>query len=136
MAHPRGIARLHCVDCVATGAPAAAPAVAGGHDLVCVYPSDLDLVPESQYLMRVGLRQRAPWTTKNLAEIRQLVRSRNCVGVLPRSMCADLLGDDAFRVTRLPQPRSVRLLVQSHLRHDAVTRAVVDRIRDCFGTLE
>ncbi len=108
----------------------------GDANLVCVYPEDLDLTPESQYLMSKGLQQRASCTTKNLLVSRKLIESRHCSGILPSYMCRDLIKDNAFRVSRLPERRGVWLLVQSHLKHDAVTRTVIDWVKSCFASLD
>ncbi len=107
-----------------------------GWDLICAYPKELDGTPETRYLAGIGLHQRARCTTKNVLVLRRLIQSRRCTGVLPGYACQDLLEDPAFRATRLPQPRAVWLLVQSHLKQDAATRAVIDWIRDCFRLVE
>jgi DNA-binding transcriptional LysR family regulator len=75
-------------------------------------------------------------TTKNYFVLKQLVQSRRCGAVLPRFMCADLLRDPAFKAQRLPHTRPAWLLVQRHLRQDAVTRTVIDWIRDCFAAAD
>ncbi len=104
--------------------------------LVCAYPEDLDPMPESQYLQSAGLKARARIRTKNYLVLKQLVRSNRCGAVLPRFMCGDLLRDPAFKATRLPYTRPAWLLVQPHLRRDAVTRAVIEWIRSCFAAAE
>ncbi len=108
---------------------------AGDRNLVVAYPQDLDDTPESKYLMSVGLHQRARCTTKNQLLVKQLIQSAGFSGVLASYMCAGLLDDPTLRVTKLPHCRGVWLLVQSHLKNDAPTRAVIDWIRDCFRTL-
>lgn len=108
---------------------------AEGGDFIYAYPEELDLTPESQFLMKCGLHQRARCTTKNLLVAKALIRSRRCCGVLPSFMCAELVGDPAFRVSKLPVTRGVWLLVQNHLRHDAPTREVIDWIRECFAAM-
>lgn len=105
---------------------------AEAQDLVCTFPPDLDLTPESQYMIAAGLQGRARCTTKNLLVMKRLVQSRKCSGVMLSYMCGDLIGDDTYRLTELPQRRSVWLLMQSHLKHDAATRAIIDWVRDCF----
>ncbi len=109
---------------------------AGAPDLVCAYPADLDQSPESRYLARIGVQQRARCTTKNLVVLKKLIESRRCSGVLPGFMCADLIGDKNLEVEKLPEPREAWLLVQSHLQHDAATREVIDWVKDCFAALE
>ncbi len=103
---------------------------------VCAYPEDLDLTPESQHLARLGLRKQARCFTKNLLVQKELLLSGRCIAVLASYMCLDLLDDPRFRISRLPQSRSVWLLVQSHLKHDTATREVIDWIRTCFAGLE
>ena len=109
-----------------------AEARSDGRDLVCAYPQELDSTPESQYLVGTSLHQRVRCTTKNLLVVKKLVQSGKCSGVLPSYMCADMITDNAFRVSRLPERRGVWLLVQSHLKHDAATRTVIEWIRNCF----
>jgi len=104
--------------------------------LVCAYPQDLDQTPESQFLMNAGLHRRARCTSKNLFVIKKLVQSRQCSGVLASYMCADLMKDEGFRVSKLPLRRSVWLLVQTHLKHDPATRAVMNWIKDRFKALD
>ncbi len=104
-------------------------------ELVWAYPQDLDATPESQYLKQAGLHQHARCMTKNLLVAKKLIESRRCAGILPNFMCAGLLDDDAFHITKLPQPRGVWLLVQSHLKHDPPTRAVIDWVKGCFAAL-
>ena len=106
--------------------------VAGG-DFICAYPPDLDQTPETQYLTKVGLQQRARCRTMNLLVVKQLLRAGRCSAVLPSYMCAGLIDDPAFRATELPLRRGVWLLVQPHLKHDPATRAVIGWVRDCFG---
>jgi len=108
-------------------------AASGGRSLIWAYPQELDLTPESQYLMQAGLQQRARCTTKNLLVARRLVESRQMSGILPSFMCADLIDDGAFRVSKLPQQRAVWLLMQPHLKNDAATRSVIDWVRACFA---
>ncbi len=100
--------------------------------LLCAYPEDLDVAPESQFLEQVGLKHTARCITKNLLVVRKLVASRQCGGVLPSFMCADLLDDEAFTVTKLPQSRGVWLLMQTHLKGDKTARLLIDWIKGCF----
>jgi DNA-binding transcriptional LysR family regulator len=109
------------------------PLSGGRGDLVCAYPEDLDRTPESGFLTDAGLKPRVRCTSKNLLVIRELIKSRRCTGILPNFMCADLLEDDGYKVTRLPVTRGVWLLIQSHLQRDELTRAVIDWIRACFA---
>ncbi len=111
-------------------------AEADNRNLVVAYPQDLDGTPESKYLMSVGLHQRARCTTKNQLLVKQLIQSAGFSGVLASYMCTGLLDDPTLRVTKLPHRRGVWLLVQSHLKNDAPTRAVIDWIRDCFRALD
>lgn len=103
---------------------------------VCAYPEDLDLTPESQHLASLGLNKQARCFTKNLLVQKQLLQSGKCIAILASYMCPDLLDDPGFRISRLPQSRGVWLLVQSHLKHDAATREVIDWIKSCFAKLE
>jgi DNA-binding transcriptional LysR family regulator len=105
-------------------------------DLVCAYPADLYFTPESQYLTSVGLQQHATCTAMNLLVLKKLIESRRCSGILPSYMCADLLDDQTLTAKKLPEPREAWLLVQSHLKHDAATRAVIDWIKECFAALD
>lgn len=107
-----------------------------GEGLVCAYPADLDRSPESKFLTSIGVQQRARCTTKNLLVIKKLLESRQCSGVLPGFMCADLIGDKSLNATMLPQPREAWLLVQSHLQNDLTTRTVIDWIKDCFASVD
>ncbi|MDJ0949108.1 MAG: LysR family transcriptional regulator [Alphaproteobacteria bacterium] len=115
---------------------APAKAASDGRELVCAYPDELDATPESQYLMGLGLHQRARCTTKNLLVVKRLIRSKQCSGILPSFMCGDLIGDKSLKATKLPEPRGVWLLIQPHLKDDPATRAVIAWIRDCFASLE
>ena len=105
---------------------------AQGASILCGYPSDLDLTPESQFLKARGLQPRLRCITDNSRVIRNLLRSHRAAGILPEYMCGDLLGDRRVRVTPLPKRRDVWLLVQNHLRRDAAARAVIDWIREGF----
>ncbi|WP_421722909.1 LysR family transcriptional regulator [Bauldia sp.] len=108
-----------------------APKTAGVPPLVCAYPESLDQTPESRYLEEVGLKPQARMTTKNLLVLKMLVQSGQAATVLPGYMRAGL--DEALlRVEELPVRREAWLLIQSHLKQDAATRAVIDWVRDCF----
>ena len=106
-----------------------------GGRMVCGYPEDLDLTPESQYMSAAGLLPVARCLTKNLLVAKALIRSRACCGILPGYMCAEFRGDDTLKLTRLDATREAWLLVQDHLKHDPATRVVIDWIRDCFATV-
>ena len=106
--------------------------VSKADEVLCAYPDDLDLSPESRYLAGTGLKESARCITKNLLVIKKLVETRRSGGVLPSFMCGDLIGDDAFEVTQLPEPREVWLLMQSHLKEDRTTRMLIDWIKACF----
>ena len=112
--------------------PADAPDIA---PIVCGYSQDLDLTPESRFLRARGLQQRARCVTDNLRVIRNLIRTHHAVGILPEYMCGELLADRRLRITPLPRPRDVWLLVQNHLKGDSAARAVIDWVRDCFRDL-
>ena len=110
------------------------PAVAPEFEpIVCGYPQDLDLIPESRFLKAKGLHQRARCITDNVRVIRTLLQSHQAVGVLPEYLCAELLADRRLRATLLPRHRDVWLLVQNHLKRDPAARAVIDWVRDCFA---
>jgi DNA-binding transcriptional LysR family regulator len=100
--------------------------------IVCSYPQDLDLVPESRFLKARGLQQRARCITDNIRVIRTLIQTHRAVGVLPEYICKELLADRRLRATPLPQRRDVWLLAQNHLKRDRAARVVIDWVRDCF----
>ncbi len=104
-----------------------------GEQLVLSYPEDLSGTPESQYLAGVGLNRQLRCTTKNLLVFKKLVESRQCSAILPSFMCQELLEDRAFRISRLPERREIWLLVQTHLKHDTTTRAVIEWLKECFS---
>jgi DNA-binding transcriptional LysR family regulator len=99
--------------------------------IACAYPQGLDLTPESQFLKAKGLQDAARCVTDNLRVIRNLVRSRRAVGVLPEYMCDSLFADAHLRLTPLPKRRDAWLLIQNHLRRDPIARIVLGWIRDC-----
>src|SRR5947207_2945394 len=82
--------------------------------VVCCYPGDLDLTPESQFLAAKGLQGRARCVTDNIRIIRALIETQAAVGILPQYICEDLLDNDRLRATPLPKRRDVWLLVQNH----------------------
>jgi len=100
--------------------------------IVCSYPQDLDLIPESQFLKANGLQQRSRCITDNIRVIRTLIQTHRAVGILPEYMCKELLADRRLRITPLPRRRDVWLLVQNHLKRDRAARVVIDWVRDCF----
>ena len=112
--------------------PAAEP---GSEPVICSYPQELDLIPESQYLEAKGLKDRSRCITDNARIIRSLVQSHRAVGILPEYLCEGLLADRRLRLTPLPRRRDVWLLVQGHLRRDPAARIVIDWIRECFADL-
>ncbi len=100
--------------------------------IVCAYPQELDLIPESQFLTAKGLQQHSRCVTDNIRVLRTLIGEHQAVGVLPDIICKDLLADRRLRATPLPKGREIWLLVQNHLKRDAAARIVIDWIRDCF----
>ncbi|MGI9412370.1 MAG: LysR family transcriptional regulator [Hyphomicrobiales bacterium] len=104
--------------------------------LLCAYPEDLDMSPESRFLIETGRKDAARCVTKNLIVVKKLIESRRCGGVLPEFMCAGLLDDDRFTVTKLPEPRGVWLLMQPHLKGDRTARMLVEWIKESFSALE
>ena len=108
------------------------PAADGAQPILCGYPAELDLTPESQFLKSRGWQQRLRCISDNTRVIRNLIRSRRAAGILPRYMCGELLADRRLRITPLPKRRDVWLLVQNHLRRDAAARAVIGWIRASF----
>jgi DNA-binding transcriptional LysR family regulator len=111
------------------------PAAPDFEPVVCCYPEDLGLVPESQFLKARGLQQHARCVTDNIRVIRKMIASYRAAGVLPEYACAELLADRRLRITLLPRRRDVWLLVQNHLKRDPGARAVIDWVRDCFQEL-
>ena len=108
------------------------PAVDVEDAIVCGYPPELDGTPESQFMKARGLQRRQRCITDNTRVIRHLIQSYRAIGILPEYQCADLLADRRLRVTPLPKRREVWLLVQNHLRRDALARMVIDWIRAGF----
>lgn len=106
--------------------------------IVCAYPDALSGTPESRFLANTGLSRRARCLSKNVVLLKALIQQGG-TGILPGYMCAGLLTDRRFRLSRLSERRSAWLLVQGHLRNDQTTRRVIDWIRSCaaaaaFGT--
>jgi DNA-binding transcriptional LysR family regulator len=100
---------------------------------ICAYPDDLDDTPETKYLIAQNLKANARCISANGHVIRRMVQSHTAIGILPAFLCADLLSDSGFRVTKLPQPREVWLLVQDHLKRDTSARTMIDWIKTCFA---
>ncbi len=111
----------------------AAESRAGG--LVCAYPEDLDLTPESRHLAAAGLLGQARCVTKNLLVVQTLLRSGACCGILPDFLCAEFLEDPALTATPLEETREAWLLVQDHLKQDPAARVVIDWLRGCFAAV-
>lgn len=101
--------------------------------IVCAYPDALSGTPESRFLAATGMSRHARCVSKNVVLLKALIQQGG-TGILPGYMCAGLLTDPRFRVSKLPEQRSAWLLVQSHLRNDPTTRRVIDWIRSCAVT--
>lgn len=101
--------------------------------LVCAYPEDLDLTPESRHLAAAGLLSQARCVTKNVLVVQAMLRSRTCCGILPEFLCAEFLDDPGLTATPLEETREAWLLVQAHLKQDPAARAVIDWVRGCFA---
>ena len=97
----------------------------------CVYPDELDAIPESQFLRTKRLKN-VRCITDNVRIIRTMIQSHAAVGVLPEHSCDGLLADRSLRATLLSKRRDVWLLVQNHLKHDPATRVTIDWVRHCF----
>jgi DNA-binding transcriptional LysR family regulator len=112
------------------------PADALGADaLVCCYPERLDGSPETEFLKSRELQSAARCITDNARVIRNLIRSRSAVGILPDYLCGDLLADPQFRATPVSRRRDTWLLIQSHLKDNGAARIVIDWIRERFSLL-
>ncbi|MGL9616700.1 LysR family transcriptional regulator [Bradyrhizobium sp. U531] len=107
---------------------------AGGEPIACVYPDELDTIPEAQFLRAKRLTN-VRCVTDNVRIIRTMIQSHQAVGVLPEHSCAALLADRGLRATLLSKRRDVWLLVQNHLKRDAATRVTIDWVRHCFKDL-
>ncbi|SCB49202.1 DNA-binding transcriptional regulator, LysR family [Bradyrhizobium yuanmingense] len=106
----------------------------GGEPVACVYPDELDAIPEAQFLRAKRLTN-VRCVTDNVRIIRTMIQSHQAIGVLPEHSCAPLLGDRSLRATLLPKRRDVWLLVQNHLKRDPATRVTIDWVRACFQDL-
>jgi DNA-binding transcriptional LysR family regulator len=104
---------------------------AGGEPVACVYPDELDAIPEAQFLRAKRLKN-VRCVTDNVRIIRTMIQSHQAIGVLPEHSCGDLLADRSLRATLLPKRRDVWLLVQNHLKRDPATRVTIDWVRACF----
>jgi DNA-binding transcriptional LysR family regulator len=104
----------------------------GDGPVVCGYPDDLDNTAEMAFLKAQGLRARSRCITDNLRVIRQLVQSRQAIGILPEHVCGSLLADRRLRATLLPRRLEVWLLVQNHLKRNPASRVVIDWMRGLF----
>jgi DNA-binding transcriptional LysR family regulator len=106
----------------------------GGEPVACVYPEELDGIPEAQFLRAKRLKN-VRCITDNIRIIRTMIQSRQAVGVLPEPSCGALLADRDLRATLLPKRRDAWLLVQNHLKRDPATRLTIAWIRHCFRDL-
>src|SRR3954447_11403164 len=86
---------------------------AGGEPIACVFPDELDTIPEAQFL-RARRVNNARCVTDNIRIIRTMIQSHQATGVLPELSCEDLLSDRSLRATPLAKRRDVWLLVQNH----------------------
>ncbi|WP_128926565.1 LysR family transcriptional regulator [Bradyrhizobium guangxiense] len=105
-----------------------------GEPVACVYPDELETIPESQFL-RVKRLKNIRCITDNVRIIRTMIQSHQAVGVLPEHSCEGLLADRSLLATLLPRRRDVWLLVQNHLKRDPATRVTIDWVRHCFKDL-
>ncbi|SCB54561.1 DNA-binding transcriptional regulator, LysR family [Bradyrhizobium shewense] len=103
----------------------------GGEPVACVYPDELDTIPEQQFLRAKRLTN-VRCITDNVRIIRTMIQSHQAVGVLPEHSCEGLFADRSLRATLLPRRRDVWLLVQNHLRRDPATRVTIDWVRARF----
>lgn len=99
--------------------------------IVCVFPDELDAIPEAQFLRAKRLAN-ARCVTDNVRIVRTLIQSHRAIGVLPEYGCEALLADRSLRATLLTKRREAWLLVQNHLRRDAATRLTIEWVRHCF----
>jgi DNA-binding transcriptional LysR family regulator len=104
---------------------------AGGEPVVCVYPDELDSIPEAQFLRARRLKN-VRCVTDNVRIIQTMIQSHQAIGVLPEHSCEVLLADRSLRATLLPRRRDVWLLVQNHLKRDPATRLAIEWVRHCF----
>lgn len=105
-----------------------------GEPVACIYPDELDAIPEQQFLRAKRLKN-VRCITDNVRIIRTVIQSHQAVGVLPEHSCGPLLADRSLRATLLAKRRDVWLLVQNHLKRDAATRVTIDWVRHCFKDL-
>jgi DNA-binding transcriptional LysR family regulator len=103
-----------------------------GQSVACCYPEQLDRSPETEFLRSRGLQSAARCITDNARVIRNLIRARSAVGILPDYLCGDLLADPRLRATPVPRRRDTWLLIQSHLKGNSAARIVIDWIRQRF----
>lgn len=106
----------------------------GGEPVACVYPDELEAIPEQQFLRAKRLKN-VRCVTDNVRFIKFMIQSHHAVGVLPEHSCGELLADRNLRATLLPKRRDVWLLVQNHLKRDPATRVTIDWVRHCFSDL-
>ncbi|MBR0823799.1 LysR family transcriptional regulator [Bradyrhizobium liaoningense] len=106
----------------------------GGEPVACIYPDELDAIPEQQFLRAKRLKN-VRCVTDNVRIIRTMIQSHQAVGVLPEHSCGDLLTDRNLRATLLPKRRDVWLLVQNHLKRDPAARLTIEWVRLCFRDL-
>ena len=107
---------------------------AGSEPIACVFPDELDAIPEAQFL-RTKRSKNARCVTDNVRIVRTMIQSHQAIGVLPELSCAALLSDRSLRATLLAKRRDVWLLVQNHLKRDPATRLTIEWIRHCFKDL-
>jgi DNA-binding transcriptional LysR family regulator len=103
--------------------------------VICSYSQELDFTQETKFLTARGLQQGARCVTDNIRIIGALIKTRRAIGIVPEYLCKDFLAERQLKVTPLPRPRDVWLLVQSHLKRDPAARLVIDWIRSCFQAL-
>ncbi|KQT03527.1 MULTISPECIES: LysR family transcriptional regulator [Bradyrhizobium] len=103
----------------------------GIEPVACVYPDELDAIPEQQFLRSKRLKN-ARCITDNVRIIRTMIQSHLAIGVLPEYSCGLLLADRSLRATLLPRRRDVWLLVQNHLKRDPAARLTIEWVRQCF----
>jgi len=108
---------------------------ADGQSLFCCRPERLDGSPETEFLKSRGLQSTARCITDNARVIRNLIRSRSAVGILPDYLGSELLGDPRLRATPVPRRRDNWLLIQSHLKGNSAARIVIDWIRERFALM-
>lgn len=101
--------------------------------IICAYPEELAKTPEMQELNRLGLFQQARFRAANIRIIHTLVSTYKAIGVLPEYLSGDLLEDSNLVATPIKQKREVWLLIQPHLKNDAVTRLAIDWITELFA---